>query len=180
MDSRVSRFCTPMMLAGVLAAGLVGCDRHQILIPDGAQVVRMVVTASEVRLDPATVRAGDVYLVVDGHLESSFTFVERQRSADETPGPLSDDDLERLAHGDSEGTSMSGFHAGGCSPEQIAQDRDKTGYCGYVSMVTVRAGQYAILGPGWTLQETEASVDPTADPAGFAPPASMAVLVVVP
>jgi hypothetical protein len=180
MDSRMSRFRTPMMLVVVLAGGLAGCDRHQAPIPSGAPEVHMVVTASEVRLDPATVRAGDVYLVLDEPLDGSFTFVERKRSADETPGPLSDDDLERLAHGDTEGTSMSGLDAGGCSPEQNAQDRGKTGYCGNVSMVTLGAGKYAILGPGWTMQETEASVDPTAGPAGFVPPASMAVLVVVP
>ena len=132
------------------------------------------------RLDPATVRAGDVYLVLDEPLDGSFAFMERKRSADETPGPLSDDDLERVAHGDTEGTSMSGLDAGGCNTEQNAEDRGQMSECGNVYKTTVRAGKYAILGPGWKEQETEASVDQTADPAGFVPPASMAVLVVVP
>ena len=35
-------------------------------IPPGAQEVHVVITESEVRLDPATFRAGDVYLVLDG------------------------------------------------------------------------------------------------------------------
>jgi hypothetical protein len=54
------------------------------------------------------------------------------------------------------------------------------GYCGNVWKVVLVAGRYAILGPGWTEQEAEASVDPTADPAGFIPPPTMALLEVVP
>jgi hypothetical protein len=41
-------------------------------------------------------------------------------------------------------------------------------------------GKYAILGPAWTEQQTEPSVDPTADPAGFIPPPTMTVLKVLP
>lgn len=54
------------------------------------------------------------------------------------------------------------------------------GYCGNVWKVVLDEGEYAILGPAWSEQETEASVDPTADPAGFIPPSTMAVLEVVP
>ncbi len=174
------RFATEAILLGLVAGVLVGCGRGQTPIPAGAQVVHVVATESEVRLDPATVRAGDVYLVLDEPLEGSITFVERKRTAADTPGPLDDNDLERLAHGDTEFTSIGGLGVGGCSAAQNAEDRGQMGPCGNVMKVTVRPGKYAILGPGWTMQETEPSVDPTAAPGGFVPPTSMAVLEVLP
>lgn len=157
---------------------VVGCGRGQTPIPPGAQVVHVVATETEVRVDPATVHAGDVYLLLDEPVDGSFAFVERQRTATETPGPLEDDDLERLANGDSEGTAIGGFSVG-CDAAQRAEDRGQMGYCGNVWKVSVVAGKYAILGPGWSEQEIEASVDPTANPAGFIPPPSMAVLEVL-
>lgn len=163
----------------LLTSLVVGCGRGQTPIPPGAQVVHVVATESEVRLDPASVQAGDVYLVLDEPVGGSFSFVERKRTAAETPGPLGDDDLERLAQGDTEGTSIGSFSIG-CDAAQQAEDRGQMGYCGNVWKVSLVEGKYAILGPGWTEQETEASVDPTADPAGFIAPPSMAVLQVLP
>ena len=130
-------------------------------------------------MTPATVRAGDVYLVLDEPLDGSIQFVARKVAADDAAGPLSDDDLARLAAGDAEATEISGIDAGGCSPEQDAEDRGRMGPCGNVMMIVVVPGKYAILGPGWRMMETEPRVDPTADP-GFRPPASMAVLEVLP
>jgi hypothetical protein len=175
-------FGTRVILVCLLAGGLMGCDQGPpiIPIPPGAQVVHVVITESEVRLDPATVRAGDVYLVLDEPLVGSFLWVQRKRAADEAEGPLSNDDLERISHGDSEGTSMGGLDSGGCAADQDAASRGKMGPCGNVLMATVAAGKYAVLGPGWTEQETEPSVDPTADPAGFVPPPFMGVLTVIP
>ena len=163
----------------LLTSLVVGCGRGQTPIPPGEQVVHVVATESEVRLDPASVQAGDVYLVLDEPVGGSFSFVERKRTAAETPGPLGDDDLERLAQGDTEGTSIGSFSIG-CDAAQQAEDRGQMGYCGNVWKVSLVEGKYAILGPGWTEQETEASVDPTADPAGFIAPPSMAVLQVLP
>jgi len=101
-------------------------------------------------------------------------------AADDAPGPLSDDDLARIAQGDPEGTSTSAVSVG-CTAEQRAEDRGQTGPCGNVyGPLDLKAGKYAILGPGWIMQETEPSTDPTADPAGFSPPSSMAILVVLP
>jgi hypothetical protein len=107
-------------------------------------------------------------------------FAERKRTAEETPGPLSEDDLERLAHGDTEGTAITGFGPGGCDAAQNAEDRGRMGPCGNVMKVIVVGGKYAILGPAWTEQQTETSIDPTAPPAGFLPPSTMAVLEVLP
>lgn len=142
-------------------------------------MVHVVATESGIRLDPATAYAGDVYLVLDEPLDGSFLFAQRQRAAEASPGPLSDDDLERLAHGDTEGTAIEGFSVG-CDAAQRAEDRGQLGYCGNVWQVVLVAGKYAILGPGWAEMETEPSVDPTADPAGFLPPPSMAILEVLP
>jgi hypothetical protein len=52
----------PVALVTIL---VVGCGRGQTPIPAGAQVVHVFATESEVRLEPATVHAGDVYLVLD-------------------------------------------------------------------------------------------------------------------
>ena len=52
-------------LACVLASALAGCGHDQGPVPAGAQQVHVEVAGSEVRLDPATVRAGDVYVVLD-------------------------------------------------------------------------------------------------------------------
>ncbi len=173
------RFLTTVIPLGLLAAVLVGCGRGQKPIPPGAQQVHVVVTGSEVRLDPATVRAGDVYVVLDTP-RSSVGFVERQRAATESPGPLSDNDLARLAGGDTEGTAVGGFSLSGCSDAQRAEDRGQQGYCGNVFKVVLSAGKYAFLGPEWTLQQTEPSTDPTVGAGGFSPPSSMAVLEVLP
>lgn len=157
-----------VILLGLLSGVLAGCGRGQASIPDGAQEVHVVITESEVRLDPSTVRAGDVYLVLDAPLDASIGFVKQARTAAATPGPLSDDDLARLARGDTQGTMIEAMRAGGCSPEQDAADRGQMGYCGNVRMVVLVEGKYAILGDA-----------PQGDPTtGHLPP--MGVLEVLP
>jgi len=85
----------PLLVAGTLA----GCGSDRITVPPGAQVVHVVVNGDSVRLDPATVRAGDVYFVIDNP-GTGVTLVERQSTPDESPGPLNDAELDRVAHGD--------------------------------------------------------------------------------
>lgn len=138
------RFGMMVILLGRLAGVLVGCGRGQTPIPPGAQQVHVVVTESEVRLDPATVRAGDVYVVLDTP-GSSVGFAQRQRGAAETPGPVSDDDLARLAHGDLEGFGFGGFSDTGCSAEQRAEDRGQMGPCGNVVKTVLTEGKYAFF-----------------------------------
>lgn len=133
------------LLVLLIIALAAGCSRATP-IPDSAQVVRVVITASDVRLDPAIVRPGEVYLVLEAPAEGSFAFVERKSAADASPGPLSKDDLARLMRGDTQGTAISGLDAGGCSAEQNAQDRGQLGPCGNVMMVVVIEGIYAIVG----------------------------------
>jgi hypothetical protein len=59
------RLGTVLGLVGVVAVGLVACGRGQAPIPAGAQQVHVVIAGSTVRLDPDTVPAGDVYVVLD-------------------------------------------------------------------------------------------------------------------
>jgi hypothetical protein len=139
------RFGAMVGLVGLLAIVLVGCSRATP-IPAGAQQVHVVVTESEVRLEPTTVHAGDVYLVLDAPPDGSFAFVEMQRTDEATPGPLTDDDIARLARGDTEGTAIGGLDAGGCSAAQNAEDRGQMGPCGNVMKVVLVEGKYAIVG----------------------------------
>lgn len=109
----------------VFAAGvLVACDDHAAMrIPPGAQQVRVVGTGTEVRLDPPTVRAGVIYFVIDGPV----LFIEQLAAPDESPGPMSEDALARLAQkGDTYHTSI-------------------TAGMGSVAKVTLAAGNYAFV-----------------------------------
>ena len=165
------RMLVVAILAGLIA-GLSGC---RAAVPGGAQLLHLVATQSEVRLTPSTAHAGDVYIQLDQPLDGGdFTFVTEY-------GPMSDNDLERLAHGDTQGTSTSG-NGPSCSGPEGADVGHLVGdgVCGDVWKFTLAPGRYAILGPGWTMMQTEPSVAPTADPAGFVAPSTMAVLVVLP
>lgn len=125
-------------------------------------------TGSGIRLEPDTVRAGDVYIVLDTP-GSSVILVERQRTAEDTPGPLSDDVLARITLGDMQGTSMQAIDDVGCSAEQRAEDRGQMGYCGNVTRVVLSVGMVAFL-----------TDDPAGGSEGLVPPQSMAVLEVRP
>ncbi len=91
-----------IVLLGLLPGALAACGRGRTPIPAGAQVVHVAVIESELRLDRATVRAGDVHVVLDTP-GSSVGFASRTRGTVET-GSLSDDDIARLAHGDTQGS----------------------------------------------------------------------------
>jgi hypothetical protein len=133
-------------LLGLLLLLIVsaGCGRGQATIPPGGQQVHVSVTGSEVRLDPTIVRAGDIYVVLDTP-GSGVGFAQRMGSPAETPGPLSDADIDRLAHGDTEGTAIGGFDDVGCSAEQRAEDRGQMGYCGNVFKEVLTPGKYAFF-----------------------------------
>jgi len=85
-------------------------------IPAGAQTVHIVVTASAVRLQPATVHSGPVYFVADAggdpEQQAGFNFVSAGYASQcppcGAPLPLSDDAVARLAQGDYQGTGSEG------------------------------------------------------------------------
>jgi hypothetical protein len=115
-------------------------------VPEGAQVVHVSVTDTGVTLEPASVRAGDVYLALDEPPGGSIAFVARQDTANATPGPLTEADLARLRNGDTIHTAIVGLDAGGCSPAQDAQARGRMGPCGNVLQLVVTPGRYAVVG----------------------------------
>jgi hypothetical protein len=132
------------LLVSLLAGVAGGCGRGQERVPVGAQKVHVAVTESEVRLDPAVVRAGDVYVVLDTP-GSTVGFATRKATEAETPGPFTDEELERLAQGDWEFTAVEGFADTGCSDAQRAADRGLTGYCGNVFKERLTPGKYAFF-----------------------------------
>lgn len=142
-------FTARLRAIGLLGAAVaftgVGCEMATP-VPPGAQIVRVTMTDAAVRLDPDTVRAGDVYLELDSPPGGSFSFVARQDSAEATPGPMTDAALQRLRAGDTFHTVIVSFGAGGCSPDQDAQALGKTGPCGNVGKVVVGPGRYAVVG----------------------------------
>jgi hypothetical protein len=157
------------LLAASLLGALAGCGPAQTPVPAGAQQVHVVVVGSSVRLNPAMVRAGDVYVILD-EPTTGVAFVQGQETAEGTPGPLDDDDLARLARGDTQGTGMGGFEVGGCDAAQRAAARGQTkvpGGCGNAFKVPLGPGKYAFM---------------TGDPAGGSPGVrpSIAVLQVLP
>jgi hypothetical protein len=138
------RFGTLLVLLGLFAGAVAGCGRGQATIPPGGQQVDVTITDSEVRLDPDVVPAADVYVVLDTP-GSVVGFAQRKRTAAETPGPMTDEDLDRLAHGDTEGMAIGGFDDTGCSADQRAEDRGMMGPCGNVFHVVVTPGKYAFF-----------------------------------
>lgn len=130
-------------LIGLLVTALAACGPSSSTIPAGAHVVHVTVAGAEVRLMPSTVPAGDIYFVMDTP-RSSVGIVGAQRTAEATPGPLTEKDIERLAHGDTEGTWGGGFDLIGCSDEQRVEGLGQIGYCGNVFRMPLGAGKYAL------------------------------------
>jgi len=100
-----------------------------------------MVTKSTVTINPTSVRSGDVFVVLDGPV-LNVGFAQRKWTAEETPGPLSDDDIDRLANGDLQGFELGGMSVG-CDEAQRAEDRGKQGYCGNVRRQVLSVGKYA-------------------------------------
>jgi hypothetical protein len=161
----MSGLCKAILVLGLVGAVPMGCNGPTV--PAGAQQVHVTATDTDLHLQPTTVRAGDVYVVLDGPRQS-VVIASRRRSAEETPGPLSADDLNRLERGDSQGTSIEGLSVG-CSDEQRAANRGKVGYCGNVYKLVLAPGAYAIL-----------LDSPDQDPPQPVPAGTMAILMVTP
>lgn len=130
-----------------VVAIVAACGPGQKPVPAGAQQVHVIADQSTVSLTPTQVRAGEVYVTLD-EPTTSVAFVQGKHSADATPGPLTADDLARLASGDTQGTSMGGFDVVGCDATQRAAARNQTkvpGGCGNAFLVVLTPGSYAFL-----------------------------------
>ena len=138
---------TRLTLLGALllvALALASCDRATS-IPGGSQVVHVAISEGRLDLEPAAVRAGDVYLVLDASAEASAAVVAHQEAPAASPEPMSVADLDRLRSGDRFQTVTTSLNAGSCSPAQDVEDRGKIGPCGNVTKAVVGVGLYAVV-----------------------------------
>ena len=123
-----------VLVLGLLVSGIL---RGHTDVPSGAQRVEVEVTATEVRLSPTTVKAGDVYLELVTPL-SSITVTEYELRETDIP-----------THRD--------FDVSGCTNAQRVEDRGQIGYCGNVFKVTLDARTYVVFST-----EADASAEATA------------------
>lgn len=159
-----------VIVALALVLGLIslGCDRHEpIVVPDGAQQVKVLVSDGMITLTPDTVRAGEVYLVLAQGSDAGYSFIARQDAPGVTFGPFSDDQVSRVVQGDAYHTYTDDFGQG-CA--DIAKEAP---HCGAYGPLVLTAGKYVFTGPGWELREVEPD-------ASFVPDESVAVLTVRP
>jgi hypothetical protein len=140
--------CAGLLLSAACLVGLVAaCGPAQKPVPAGAQQVHVIADRSTVRLTPAQVRAGELYVILE-EPTTSVAFVQGKHTADATPGPLTAYDLARLARGDTQGTSIGGFDVVGCDATQRAAARNQTkvpGGCGNAFLVSLTPGSYAFI-----------------------------------
>ncbi len=125
------RIAPIIVLVTLLAGGLFGCE-SSTSIPSGAQQVHVVATTTDVRVDPASIRAGDVYLVLDV-ASAGVDLIESVPAANASPGPLTAAELDRLAQGDTQGLVMENL---------------SVNCCGKVVKKTLPVGEYAIVPAG--------------------------------
>jgi hypothetical protein len=135
---------SPRPMAAAIAALLLALSActGNAPIPSGAQRVEITLTDSGVVLEPDTVPAGDVYLILD---DGAINFIERKAGPYASNEPLSDEQIARVRDGNLQDTSTSGLEANTCDPEQRAAARGMTGPCGNVMLVQVRPGSYLIV-----------------------------------
>jgi len=133
------------LLVALMVLALTSCEPAPVVIPPGAQVVHVRVTDESVRIAPATVRAGDVYFVNEGPA-TGFALVRRSAAPDAELEGMTRDQVDAVARGDYELTSIEGF-AVGCEPDQWTDERGWAD-CRPNAMVTLTEGFYAILGSG--------------------------------
>ena len=141
MDPTARRTRAITVPCAALLIALSGCTGNAP-IPSGAQQVQITVTDAGVDLEPSSVAAGDVYLVLD---DGAISFVERMAGPYGSPEPLDDLQIAQIREGNLQDTSVSGLEATNCEPEQRAAARGMTGPCGNVMLVNVRPGSYLIV-----------------------------------
>jgi len=128
--------------AVVLAVVLSGCGCSSP-VPSGAQLLHVVVGPNDIRLNPATVHAGDVYITLDVPC-TAVGFAWRAQGSVEI-APLSDDDVARLQRGDLQGTGSTGFNNSDCTSPAPNQDGLRVGECGNTQNWKLIKGRYAFF-----------------------------------
>jgi hypothetical protein len=133
-----ARFRT-LIAASVLLVVIAACGLEQpapIVIPPGAQVVRVFADDESVRLVPASVRAGDVYFVLEGP-NPAISFISRAEQGGEPEG-MDEAQVQRVAQGDLQNTSTDGFSVT-CEREWNPEER----------WTGCRENALFVLGPGF-------------------------------
>ena len=143
-----------LLAALVLASGLLIVGRG----PADGQSISVIVNGDALRLEPATIRAGDV-LVVVGQEGSKVILARRTASPGEAPGPLSTDEVNLLSEGRTMHVSITRGFANG-------------GPLGLAVRLTLAPGRYVFL------PDEPAAL--AARSGGLIEPRSMAVLEVQP
>jgi len=104
-----------IMRALLMTGLLAGCG-SATQIPVGGQTVQVSATAGELRLEPAVVRPGDVYLVL-ADSAASIEFIHRTSDFNDPhapPLPVTDDDIRSVEqYGTFEGAGHDVFSVGG-------------------------------------------------------------------
>ena len=131
-----------ILIATVLATLLAGCGCSSP-VPSGAQILHVAVGPNDIRLSPATVHAGDVYIVMDVPCTSVGLAWRSQGSVEVTP--LTDDDIARLRKGDFQDTGSTGFESGDCSSPAASPNGYRFGECGNAENWPLGAGKYAFF-----------------------------------
>ena len=164
MGVSIAKETRPRWRAGVIplpllvAVAIGACEPGAIVVPSGGQAVHVVVSGDAVRLEPPTVHAGDVYLVLD-QPGTNVVLVQAMAAPEETPGPLTDEQLERISHGDTFHTAITAGFANG--PPH-----------GNVSKLVLAPGRYAFLADNPEAVAARAG--------GTIPSGAIAILQVVP
>ena len=122
---------------------LAACDVHEpVVIPAGAEVVRVTASDEEVRLTPETAAAGDVYLVLEGP-NQGIEFVSRLVDPDASPEGMTQAEIDRVAAGDYQSTMLEGFSVT-CAADEWTDAQQWEG-CGENVKLTLAPGLYAVL-----------------------------------
>jgi hypothetical protein len=130
--------------AALLALAGAACDVHEaVVIPDGAQVVRVVADDAHVALAPAAVSAGEVYLVLEGP-NPDLSVISR---ATGPPGASAEgmtvDQVQRLRQGDYQSTVTETFAVSCGTDEWTAANRWEG--CGENVRLTLAPGLHVVM-----------------------------------
>ena len=136
---RKLRIAVPLMTA---ACGLE--QPPPVVVPPGAQVVHVTVTEDSVQLVPASVQAGDVYLVLEGP-NPSISFVGRMEADDARMRGMDKAQVRAVAQGDFRSTGIDGISVS-CEVGAWTEARHWEG-CGENVQLTLAPGFYVVL-PG--------------------------------
>ena len=130
-------------LAAIVLMALTACEPPRVVIPEGAtNVVHVHPRPDNLQLDPAKVKAGVVYFVIEGP-GTDFSLVRRKPAPDADATSMSAAQIEAVRHGDYQSTQLESY-AVSCAPDSWTEERHWEG-CRENSMVSLAPGLYAVV-----------------------------------